>query len=112
MSADSGTREGETPDGASPSEADVLRIVAGRAIRRLGVMQYAILGGAALLAVVAGGLLALLVSSQVTLPFWAVWLMASALFLVVPGVAVWIAGRREARRDARRRERGGGGPEG
>lgn len=93
MSAETDTREVE-----SRSEEDVLRIVAARAIRRLGLIQYAILGGATLLAVVAGGLLALLVSSQVAWPFWIVWLAGSLLFLVVPGLAVWIAGRREARR--------------
>jgi len=106
------TRESGTRDATSRSEEDVLRIVAARAIRRLGLMQYAILGGATLLAVVAGALLALLVSSQFTLPFWIVWMIASALFLAVPGAAVWIAGRREARRSARKREADTGVSEG
>jgi len=103
---------GGTRDAADRSEEELLRIVAARAIRRLGLMQVAILGGATLLAVVAGGLLALLVSSQLALPFWIVWLIASALFLAVPGAAVWIAGRREARRIARKREADTGVSEG
>lgn len=112
MSAGSPTREDGPRDATGRSEEDVLRIVAARAIRRLGLMQVAILGGATLLAVVAGGLLALLVSSQLTWPFWVVWLVASALFLVVPGVAVWIAGRREARRTVKMRDGDVGASEG
>lgn len=65
-----------------------------RAIRRLNALEYVILAVALLLAMGGGALVALLLVASFELRFRPVWLVASVLLFVVPGL---IALRREAR---------------
>ncbi len=77
------------------------REVMNRAIRRLTILEWLILAGAALAAAVGGGLAALLVRGTLNLPFRFAWPIASFLLLAIPGLVVVVRGRRG---------RGGGGP--
>jgi hypothetical protein len=70
-----------------------------RAIRRLNVLEYAILGAAVVLALAGGALAAYVLSSVTALSFRLTWPVASLLFLAVPGFIVF--GRDEDRRGAR-----------
>lgn len=65
-----------------------------RAIRRLNALEYVILAVAVLLAMGGGALVALLLSSSFDLAFRPIWLAASVVLFVVPGL---VAFRREAR---------------
>ena len=78
-------------------EARVAREVASRAIRRLDILEWVILFGAVVLALVGGALLALVLSAPLGLAFRPTWLVASLLLFGVPAV---IAVRR-MRRDER-----------
>lgn len=65
-----------------------------RAIRRLNVLEYLIMGGALLLAMGGGALVALLLEAALELPFRFTWLVASVLLFLVPALVVY---KREAR---------------
>lgn len=65
-----------------------------RAIRRLNLLEFIILGGAALAAVVGGWLTAWLARNALGAPFRFTWILASLLLFVVPGVLVWSRERR------------------
>jgi uncharacterized membrane protein len=59
-----------------------------RAIRRLNALEYALLAGAAVLAM-AGGLLAgLFLRQELGFPLRLSWIICSLLLFVLPGVAV------------------------
>ncbi len=81
-----------------------------RAIRRLNVLEYVILGFTALLAILGGALVAWLLSSTLEVPFRLSWFVASLLLFVVPGAVVYGRERRAERslkdeRERRARER-------
>lgn len=65
------------------------REVMERAIRRLNILEYVILGAAALLALVGGALVAWLLGEVAEVPFRISWLVASLLLFVVPGGIVY-----------------------
>jgi predicted lysophospholipase L1 biosynthesis ABC-type transport system permease subunit len=64
-----------------------------RAIRRLAVFEWVVLGAAVVAAVVGGALSALLMNDAFGLPFRPSWIAASILLFVVPGLFVWIRAR-------------------
>lgn len=85
-----------------PSEGEVQRSRAAReamerAIRRLNLLEFMILGGAAFAAVVGGWLTAWL-ARGLGAPFRFTWFLASFLLFVVPGVLVWSRDRRASPR--------------
>lgn len=59
-----------------------------RAIRRLNALEYALLAGAAALAMVGGFLAALFLRQELGFPLRASWIICSILFFVIPGVVV------------------------
>jgi predicted lysophospholipase L1 biosynthesis ABC-type transport system permease subunit len=72
-----------------------------RAIRRLNVLEYLILGFVVVLALAGGAAVAFILSAGTDLPFRATWAVLSFLLLVIPGVLVF--GRDRRRERARRR---------
>lgn len=85
-----------------PSDGEVRRSRAAReamdrAIRRLNLLEFLILGGAAFAAVVGGWLTAWL-ARGLGVPFRPAWFLASFLLFAVPGVLVWRRDRRSSRR--------------
>lgn len=71
----------------------IAREVAGRAIRRLGLLEAAIMAAAVALSLLAGALVAFLLAAS-GLPFRATWAVASVLFFVIPALAIWLRDRR------------------
>lgn len=71
-----------------------------RAIRRLNVLEFFILGGAAVAAIAGGWLAAWLSRGVLGLPFRTIWFGATFLLFVVPGVLVWSRERKAKRRGA------------
>lgn len=65
------------------------RDVMERAIRRLNILEYVILGLAALLALLGGALVAWLLRETADFPFRLGWALASLLLFVVPGAIVY-----------------------
>jgi len=59
-----------------------------RAIRRLNVLEWILLSGAALLALVGGALVALFLQAALGFPFRLSWAVCSILFFVLPGGVV------------------------
>jgi len=80
------------------------RVVARRAIRRLDMLEWVIFLGGALLATVAGGLVAWLMVGIAGWDFRTTWMGASVLLFVVPGLAAIIKIKRDERNDALRAE--------
>ena len=70
-----------------------VRKVAERAIRRLNVIEYVILGAAAVLALLAGALAALLLQPM-GLPFRPTWAVASVAIFVVPAAVAYLRERK------------------
>lgn len=68
------------------------REVAGRAIRRLGLLEAVIMTAAAVLALLAGAVVAYLLTS-VGWPFRTTWAVASILFFAVPALVTWLRDR-------------------
>ncbi len=66
----------------------VIQEVAARAIRRLNVLEWMILGGAGLIAVLGGALASWLIAAQLKVPFRLTWIGLSMLLLAVPGLIV------------------------
>lgn len=85
-----------------PEQLD--REVMERAIRRLNILEYLILGAAAVLALVGGALVAWLVSAVAEVSFRLSWVVASLLLFVVPGGIVYarerLSGRTGHERDS------------
>ena len=67
----------------------VAREVMNRAIRRLSILEGLIFIGAAGAAALGGLLAAFLANSAFGWSFWASWLVASLLLLILPGLFVW-----------------------
>jgi cytochrome c oxidase assembly factor CtaG len=87
------------------NDAETARIakeVASRAVRRLDVLEWVILLGAAALSALAGALVGVLASHMLGLSFRVTWVVSS---LLIFGVPAWFAMRREKREDAAFRER-------
>lgn len=70
------------------------RKVMTRAIRRLNVLEWILLGAAAIASLVGGWLAALLGRSALGLPFRATWMIASLLLFLIPGAMALVAERR------------------
>lgn len=64
------------------------REVAERAIRRLGIVEWVALGGAVVLALVGGALIAFLLDVSLGLPFRVTWAVASLLIFLVPAAGI------------------------
>ena len=75
------------------------REVAGRAIRRLNILEHVVLVLAAVLALAAGAVAAFLLGEAAGLPFRPTWAVASVLLFVIPAAAVYVRDRRERRRE-------------
>lgn len=73
-----------TPSRHDEEAARRAREVAARAIRRLDILEWVILGVAALLAVGGGWLVAAVLAPAVGLPFGVVWTVAALLLIGVP----------------------------
>lgn len=78
-------------------ESEATRLVAARAVRRLDLLEWVILVGAALMAATGGFFVGLLASAALGWPFRPTWVVASLVLFGVPGA---IAVRR-VRRDER-----------
>lgn len=59
-----------------------------RAIRRLNALEYVILAGILILALLGGALLAILLEAGLGFPFRLTWIVGSLLLFVLPGVVV------------------------
>jgi len=75
-------------------DAQAARKVMNRAIRRLNVLEWLLLGAAAIASLVGGWLAALLGRSALGLPFRGTWITASLLLFLIPGAIAWVAERR------------------
>ena len=73
------------------------RVIAVRAIRRLDVLEWLILSGAVIAAVVGGWLIAWLLAESVGLSFRLVWVVSSLVLFGGPGSVALIRLRREER---------------
>jgi|GEM_PF-1433953 len=60
-----------------------------RAIRRLNVLEYVILGFAVLVALGGGAAVAYILSAGTDLPFRPTWIVLSLLLLIIPGALVF-----------------------
>lgn len=80
-------------------EARITREVAGRAVRRLDVLEYFILLAALILALLGGALVAWILAASTGFPFRISWAVASLLLFIVPGGTVYL---RELRREKER----------
>lgn len=80
-------------------DAKAARKVMNRAIRRLNVLEWLLLGAAATASLAGGWLVALLGRSALGLPFRGTWMTASLLLFLIPGAIAWAAERRN--REAR-----------
>ena len=78
-------------------EAQVAHEVAARAIRRLDILEWVILAGAAVLAVAGGAAVAWLIAPTVGFGFRTVWMVMSLLLFVVPGAIAIMRMRRDER---------------
>ena len=100
---------GHRPPRAGADDARAAREVMNRAIRRLNVLEWLLLGAAAIASLAGGWLAALLGRSALGLPFRATWMAASLLFFLIPGGIAWAAERRS--RKAPQPGEGAGTPE-
>jgi len=75
-------------NGTDQEDVRVTQEVAARAIRRLNVLEWVILGGAGLIAVLGGALVSWLIAAQLKVSFRLTWIGLSMLLLAVPGLIV------------------------
>ena len=75
-------------NGTDQKDVRVIQEVAARAIRRLNVLEWVILGGAGLIAVLGGALVSWLIAAQLKVSFRLTWIGLSMLLLAVPGLIV------------------------
>jgi hypothetical protein len=93
-----------TPSRHDEEAARRAREVAARAIRRLDILEWIILGVAALVAVGGGWLVAVVLATAVRLPFGLVWTLAALLLIGVPtAVTLRKVRSEELERERRRR---------
>ena len=78
----------------SAEDTRAARMVMTRAIRRLNVLEWLLLGAAAVASLAGGWLAALLGRSALGLPFRTTWMVASLLLFLIPGGMAWVAERR------------------
>ncbi len=78
-------------------EARLTSEVAARAVRRLDVLEWVMMAGAAALSLVGGALVALLLETSMGLSFRPTWVVASLLLFGVPGVIAMKRMRRDER---------------
>ena len=90
--------------GTDEEAARITRVVAKRAIRRLDILEWVIIGGALLVAVVGGWVVALVLNATVALPFRPTWIGGSLLLFGVPGAMTIRRIRREDREWNRSKE--------
>jgi uncharacterized membrane protein len=88
------------PSAWDDEEVRVTSEVARRAIRRLDLLEWMILGAALVLAIGGGALVAWVLAGS-TGPFRTIWMVTSVLLFVVPGVIVFARIKRDERREAR-----------
>ncbi len=81
----------------SHEEAEVARQVMGRAIKRLNILEYLILGFALILALGGGALVAWMLSGLTDLSFRWSWAGASLFLFILPGAFVYFREIRKAR---------------
>ena len=61
-----------------------------RAIKRLDLLEYLLIGGAMILALIGGAIAAYLITAESDLPFFATWVVVSLVLFVLPGgIAIW-----------------------
>ena len=82
-------------NGTDQEDVRVIQEVAARAIRRLNVLEWVILGGAGLTAVLGGALVSWLIAAQLKVSFRLTWIGLSMLLLAVPGLIVILRSRRD-----------------
>ena len=78
-------------------EARVTSEVARRAIRRLDFLEWVILAVAVAMALGGGALVAWILAGSGNPSFRTVWLITSAVLLIVPGIVVFARQKREDR---------------
>lgn len=83
-------------------EARLAREVAARAIRRLDLLEWVMLGMVAVLALGGGAVIAWLLQAMVGTPFRPTWIVASVLLFAVPG-AISLKRLRSDERETRER---------
>lgn len=101
-------RGADRPEASSERDdmdARHIREVARRAVWRITVLEYVLLGAAAVLAVLAGGLAAWALARWGGLPLVPSWIVVAVLVFAIPALAVWYRERREDRRLEVLRER-------
>lgn len=79
----------EEPPVLDDEATRLARKVTGRAIMRLGLLELAMLVTAVFLCLLAGGVLALLVSTTFAVSFRLAWAVASVALFVVPATFAW-----------------------
>lgn len=84
--------------------ARITRAVAKRAIRRLDILEWVMIGGALLLAVMGGWVVAVVLDATLDLPFRPTWIGGSILLFGVPGAMMIRRIRREDREWQRSKE--------
>jgi uncharacterized membrane protein len=110
MSTGTDERDHPTPAGSGEGDsgqaereaAELARIVAQRAIRRLDILEYVMFFAGAVLATVAGALAAWLLEGIAGWDFRTTWVWGSIVLFVVPGTIAIIMIKRDERSDARR----------
>lgn len=95
--------EKRKPSAQSRERADEVRRIAGRAIRRLNILEYVILLAAVLVALLGGVVVAWVLMTVAGLPFRATWAVSSLLLFIIPGGSVYL---RELRRGKKERNSG------
>jgi len=94
----SGRNKGEKKTSSRDRErAREAREIAERAIRRLNILEYLILGAAALLALLGGALVAWVLMSAAGFPFRITWAVSSLLLFIIPGGSVYLRELRRSR---------------
>lgn len=92
--------------GASDQEDSRLtHEIAHRAIRRLDVLEWVMLAGAAGMAIVGGALVAWVLDGVVAWSFRTLWMVTALFLFAVPGAIVFTQLRREEARSRARLER-------
>jgi len=84
--------------------ARITRMVAHRAIRRLDILEWVILGGAGFFALLGGGLVALMMRDLLNLPMRPTWVISAILLFAVPGLLALRRVRRDELASRQRRE--------